>query len=128
VSEPRPVGTIVELALRYGVQALDVRNPAAGCGHNPGFRNPEIEMDIVRLGKRGQVSLPAGVLRKLGLQGEAAMLTVEATEDGALVLRPAAVYPAEIYGDARLKEFEAANRLATKEAARVAKALKRRKR
>ena len=29
-------------------------------------------MDIVRLGKKGQLSLPAGVLRKLGLQGAAA--------------------------------------------------------
>lgn len=85
-------------------------------------------MDIVRLGKKGQVSLPAGALRKLGLQGEAATLTVEATEDGALVLRPAAVYPVEIYSAARLKEFEDANRLSPKEAARVAKVLKRRKR
>jgi AbrB family looped-hinge helix DNA binding protein len=85
-------------------------------------------MDIVRLGKKGQVSLPAGVLRKLGLQGEAATLTVEATEDGALVLRPAAVYPVEIYSGERLKEFEDANRLSPKEAARVARALKRRKR
>ncbi len=85
-------------------------------------------MDIVRLGKRGQISLPAGMLRKLGLQGEAATLTVEATDDGALVLRPAAVYPVEIYSAARLKGFEDANRLSPKEAARVAKALKRRKR
>lgn len=34
----------------------------------------------------------------------------------------------EIYSAKRLKEFEAANRLAPKEAARVAKALKRRRR
>jgi AbrB family looped-hinge helix DNA binding protein len=85
-------------------------------------------MDIVKLGKKGQVSLPAGVLRKLGLQGESATLTVEATEDGAVVLRPAAVYPVEIYSGERLKEFEEANRLSSKEAARVAKALKRRRR
>lgn len=85
-------------------------------------------MDIVKLGKKGQVSLPAGVLRKLGLQGESATLTVEATEDGALVLRPAGVYPVEIYSGERLKEFEEANRLSPKESARVAKALKRRRR
>lgn len=85
-------------------------------------------MDIVRLGKKGQVSLPAGALRKLGLQGAAATLTVETTEDGALVLRPAAVYPVEIYSAARVKEFEDADRLSAQEAARLARALKRRKR
>jgi AbrB family looped-hinge helix DNA binding protein len=85
-------------------------------------------MDIVKLDKKGQLSLPAGVLRKLGLEGEAATLTVEATEDGALVLRPAAVYPVEIYSAERLKEFEEANRLAPKEAARAGRILKRRRR
>ena len=60
-------------------------------------------MDIVKLGKKGQVSLPAGVLRKLGLSGSATLL-VEATEDGALLLRPAAVYPVEHYSEARVRD------------------------
>jgi AbrB family looped-hinge helix DNA binding protein len=81
-------------------------------------------MDIVKLGKKGQLSLPAGVLRKLGLEG-AAMLIVEATDDGAVVLRPAAVYPIELYSDARVKEFEQANRLTAAESARIAEAIKR---
>ena len=84
-------------------------------------------MDIVRLGKKGQLSLPAGVLRKLGLQGSATLL-VEATEDGAVLLRPAAVYPVELYSDARVREFEQANRGSAAEKVRVAKALKRRRR
>ncbi len=84
-------------------------------------------MDIVKLGKKGQLSLPAGVLRKLGLQG-AATLIVEATDDGAVILRPAAVYPIELYTDARIKEFEEANRITASEKARVRKALRRRKR
>lgn len=84
-------------------------------------------MDIVRLGKKGQLSLPAGVLRKLGLQG-AATLIVEATDDGAVILRPAAVYPIELYTDARIKEFDEANRLTATEKVRVRKALARRKR
>ncbi len=83
-------------------------------------------MDIVKLGKKGQLSLPAGVLRKLGLEG-AATLIVEATDDGAVVLRPAAVYPIELYSDARVKEFEQANRLTAAESAGVAGAIKRRK-
>jgi AbrB family looped-hinge helix DNA binding protein len=84
-------------------------------------------MDVVKLGKKGQLSLPAAVLRKLGLQG-AATLIVEATDDGAVILRPAAVYPIELYTDARIKEFEDANRLTASEKARVRKALRRHKR
>jgi AbrB family looped-hinge helix DNA binding protein len=84
-------------------------------------------MDIVKLGKKGQVSLPAGVLRKLGLQG-AATLLVEATEDGAVLLRPAGVYPIELYSDARVKEFEKENQLAATEKVRARKVLARRKR
>ena len=84
-------------------------------------------MDTVKLGKKGQLSLPASVLRKLGLQG-AATLIVEATDDGAVILRPAAVYPIEVYTDARIKEFEDENRLTKQEQARVRKVLARRKR
>ena len=83
-------------------------------------------MDIVKLGKKGQLSLPAGVLRKLGLGG-AATLMVEATDDGAVILRPAAVYPIELYSDARVKEFERGNQLTAAESTRIAKAIKRRK-
>ena len=84
-------------------------------------------MEFVKLGKKGQLSLPAGVLRRLGLQGSATLL-VEATEDGAVILRPAAVVPVEIYSDARVREFEEANRGSAAENARVVKALKRRRR
>ncbi len=83
-------------------------------------------MDIVKLGKKGQLSLPAGVLRKLGLEA-AATLMVEATDDGAVILRPAAVYPIELYSEARVKEFEKSNRLSAAESARIAKATKHRK-
>jgi AbrB family looped-hinge helix DNA binding protein len=84
-------------------------------------------MDTVKLGKKGQLSLPASVLRKLGLQG-AAKLIVEVTDDGAVILRPAAVYPIELYTDARIKEFEEENRLTQSEQAGVRKVLARRKR
>jgi AbrB family looped-hinge helix DNA binding protein len=84
-------------------------------------------MDTVKLGKKGQLSLPASVLRKLGLQG-AATLIVEATDDGAVVLRPAGVYPVELYTDARIKEFEEENRLTKTEQTRVRRVLARRKR
>ena len=84
-------------------------------------------MDVVKLGKKGQVSLPAAVLRKLGLEGSATLL-IEATDDGALILRTAAVYPVELYSDARVKQFEEADRLSASDAKRVQKALRRRRR
>lgn len=84
-------------------------------------------MDLVKLGKKGQLSLPAAVLRKLGIEG-AAMLLIETTSDGAMVLRPVGVYPVEIYTDERLREFEDANRRTEREATRVRKALGKRNR
>ena len=84
-------------------------------------------MDVVKLGKKGQVSLPASVLRKLGLKGPATFV-VEATPDGALLLRPVRVYPVESYSEARLQEFAKADRMTPAESARLARALKRRKR
>ena len=71
-------------------------------------------MTLVKLGKKGQVSLPQS--------------TSSSSADGAVVLRPAAVYPIEIYSDERLREFEETNRLSSDQAARVEKVLKRRKR
>ena len=85
-------------------------------------------MTLVKLGKKGQVSLPQSILRKLGLQRAGATLLVEATADGAVVLRPAAVYPIEIYSDERLREFERVNRLSPAQVTRVDRVLKRRKR
>lgn len=84
-------------------------------------------MDVVKLGKKGQISLPAAVLRKLGLQGTATLL-VEATDDGALILRPAAVYPIELYTEERIKEFDEENRHTAAEKARLRKVLVQRKR
>lgn len=80
-------------------------------------------MDVVKLGKKGQVSLPAAVLRKLGLQGRATLL-VEATDDGAVILRPAGVYPIELYTDERIKEFERENSVPPELEARVDRLIK----
>lgn len=82
-------------------------------------------MELVKLGKKGQVSIPRSVLKQLGLEGVASLL-VETTEDGAIVLRPAAVYPIEIYSDERVQEFDAADRMDAATAARVAQVLENR--
>ena len=55
-------------------------------------------MELVKLGKRGQVSIPRGVLRRLGIVGEQTLL-VDTTTDGSIILRQAGVYPLEIYGE-----------------------------
>ena len=65
---------------------------------------------MIKLGKRGQVSIPKSVLNRLGLEGEVPML-VETTADGAIVLRPAAVYPIELYSEERIVEFDEADRM-----------------
>jgi AbrB family looped-hinge helix DNA binding protein len=81
-------------------------------------------MDVIKLGSKGQVSIPSAILRRLGLEG-GSYLVVEASEDGAIVLRPAAVYPIEIYTDERIKEFEEEGRISDEEWERVQEVLRR---
>jgi len=80
-------------------------------------------MDIVKLGKKGQVSIPKAILRELALQDES-MLLVEPTPDGGILLRPAGIYPIERYSDTRLKEFSQGDVLTPEEAKRAKKKLK----
>ena len=51
---------------------------------------------------------------------------LEATPDGAIVLRPAAVYPIEVYSDERVREFEETNTLPPAMERRVQAYLKKR--
>jgi len=83
-------------------------------------------MELVKLGRRGQVSMPRAVLRQLGIVGEQTLL-VDVAPDGSIVLRQAGVYPLEIYGEARLREFEEADRLTAGEKARLKRTLKARR-
>jgi AbrB family looped-hinge helix DNA binding protein len=75
-------------------------------------------METVKLGKKGQISIPKAVLDTLGLEGEM-LLLVEATPDGSILLRPAGVYPIEIYSDARVREFLDEDEMSAEEAKRV---------
>jgi AbrB family looped-hinge helix DNA binding protein len=80
-------------------------------------------MDIVKLGKKGQVSIPKAILRELALQDES-MLLVEPTPDGGILLRPAGIYPIERYSDTRLQEFSQEDALTPEEAKGAKKKLK----
>jgi len=66
---------------------------------------PEVALDIVKCGKKGQITIPRPVLKRLGIEENTPML-LDVTDDGAIVLRQAAVLPVEIYSDARIAEFE----------------------
>ena len=83
-------------------------------------------MELVKLGKSGQVSVPRAILRRLGIVGEQTLL-VDTAADGSIVLRQAGVYPLEIYAEARLSEFEEADRLSAGESARLKRKLKSRR-
>lgn len=72
-------------------------------------------MDVIKLGKKGQVSIPKAILQRLGLEGDT-MLLVETTSDGAIILRPAGVYPIEIYSESRIEEFLESDRITAEEA------------
>ncbi len=59
--------------------------------------------EAVRVGKRGTVVIPAS-LRKTYHIAEGSLLVAEPCEDG-ILLRPAMVYPVEIYTPERKAEF-----------------------
>ena len=81
-------------------------------------------MDVVKLGSKGQVSIPSAILARLGLAG-GRHLIVETTEEGAILLRPAGIYPIERYSDERLAEFEREGQMTPGEEVRVEQALDR---
>ncbi|MCF7997312.1 MAG: AbrB/MazE/SpoVT family DNA-binding domain-containing protein [Chromatiaceae bacterium] len=65
-------------------------------------------MELVKLGTKGQVTIPRAILRSVGLTGDAPLL-VETTSEGAILLKPAAVYPVELYSAQRIEEFDREN-------------------
>jgi AbrB family looped-hinge helix DNA binding protein len=81
-----------------------------------------MDAEVVKLGRKGQLSIPRKVLQRLGLEGGEALL-LEVTEDGAILLRPAGVYPLEIYNDARVQEFLETDELSEEEKAEIARTL-----
>jgi len=81
-------------------------------------------MELVKLGKKGQVTIPRAILRSIGLTGDTPLL-VETTPEGAILLKPAAVYPVEIYSEQRVAEFERENAVPDDLQARVRASLSR---
>ena len=67
-------------------------------------------MNFAKIGKKGQITIPRSALRAAGIT-EDSRVVVEAIAEGAIMIRPAAAYPIEIYSDDRVHEFEATNAL-----------------
>jgi AbrB family looped-hinge helix DNA binding protein len=65
-------------------------------------------MELAKIGKKGQVTIPRSVLKAAGIAEESRVM-LEVTSDGAIVMRQAAVYPVELYTDERVKEFDETN-------------------
>jgi AbrB family looped-hinge helix DNA binding protein len=82
-------------------------------------------MNVVKLGRKGQVSIPKSVLTQVGLDGES-MLIIDAMQDGSIILRPAGVYPIEMYSNERVKEFLDTDDITPEEQQRLKRKLKRR--
>jgi AbrB family looped-hinge helix DNA binding protein len=93
---------------------------------NPAFRINyflEKKMQLVKLGKKGQVSLPKAILQRAGINGETPLL-VDLTDDGAIILRQVGVYPIEIYSDERIASFLEEDRMSPEQEAKLDSALK----
>ena len=75
-------------------------------------------MELVKLGKKGQVTIPKAILKRAGIAEESPLL-IAAAPDGSIVLRQAAVYPIELYTDERIAEFERENAIPAELAARA---------
>jgi len=59
--------------------------------------------------ERGQITLPAGIRKRLGIKPGGVLIVED--RDGELVLRPAAVMEIETYSDADIARWDAEDRL-----------------
>ena len=82
-------------------------------------------MELAKIGKKGQLTIPRSVLKAAGIVEESRVV-LEATADGAIVLRPVAVSPIEMYSEDRVREFEETNTVPAAMERRVQAYLKKR--
>ncbi len=62
---------------------------------------------LLHVNSRGTVTLPKSVRKLLGLSNDGGIVMVNVREND-VVLQPAVAFPVEMYTDARLAEFDAA--------------------
>lgn len=83
-------------------------------------------MDTVKIGSKGQVSIPRRALEAAGM-APGNQVIVEPDADGSIRLRPAAIYPIEMYSDDRIAEFEHENQISEALEGRIRQVTKARK-
>src|SRR5436305_14395153 len=94
---------------RCGPVGLNRDESGLSAFRHSGIMEPwRFSMDLAKIGKKGQLTIPRSVLKAAGISEESRVV-LEATSDGAIVLRPVAVYPVETYSDERVREFEETN-------------------
>jgi len=81
--------------------------------------------ESVLVTSRGQITLPAGVRKRLGIKAGGVVLLEE--RNGEVVLRPAAVMEIENYTDEDIAKWDKADRLTASERASITKKASRRK-
>ena len=69
--------------------------------------------ESLTVSSRGQITLPAGMRRHLGITPGGAVIVEE--REGELRLRPAAVFELELYGDAQIEAWDRADTLTSNE-------------
>jgi len=66
---------------------------------------------------RGQITLPAGMRKKLGIKPGGVVIVED--RDGEVVLRPAAVVEVDVYGDTEIDRWQSEDRLSSSERKRI---------
>lgn len=79
-------------------------------------------MTFVVMSEKGQVTIPQEIRRKLHL-GKGDPLSVMLTDGGGIVLKPAAMFPVEMYSKERMEEFEREDRMTPSEKKSLRKGL-----
>jgi AbrB family looped-hinge helix DNA binding protein len=73
--------------------------------------------EILTVSSRGQVTLPAGMRKHLGIKPGCAVIVEEC--EGELRLKPAAVLEIELYSDAQIGEWDCADALSAEDRRRI---------
>jgi AbrB family looped-hinge helix DNA binding protein len=73
--------------------------------------------DVLMVSSRGQITLPAGMRRHLGIAPGTALIVEEL--DGELRLKPAAVMEVELYSDAQIQAWDRDDELTPAERERI---------
>jgi antitoxin PrlF len=67
----------------------------------------DLRRDVLTVSSRGQITLPAGMRKHLGIAPGSALIVEEL--EGELRLKPAAVIEVELYSDAQITEWDRAD-------------------